>query len=163
MNVDYRHAPENPFPAAVEDAYDAVKWVCIAIRLFLRLSFPLEFRRSNLVCQVGEHAAEIGVNPKKGFIIGGTSAGANLAAVVTHQYRDAGLSPPLTGQYLAIPAVCVPESVPDEFKEIYLSREQCKSAMVIDQTSIDFFGSEYLSSVDLISFLSTMTVVGPTT
>jgi acetyl esterase/lipase len=29
VNVDYRLAPENPFPVPFLDAYDALKWVCI--------------------------------------------------------------------------------------------------------------------------------------
>lgn len=29
VNVDYRLAPENPFPKAVEDAYDSLLWVGI--------------------------------------------------------------------------------------------------------------------------------------
>ena len=28
VNVDYRMAPENPFPTPINDAYDALKWVC---------------------------------------------------------------------------------------------------------------------------------------
>jgi NAD(P)-dependent dehydrogenase (short-subunit alcohol dehydrogenase family) len=31
VNVDYRLAPEHTFPTAVQDAYDALKWVCNAV------------------------------------------------------------------------------------------------------------------------------------
>jgi acetyl esterase/lipase len=37
VNVDYRTTPEHPFPTPVNDAYDALKWVCCAF-------FLLEFQ-----------------------------------------------------------------------------------------------------------------------
>jgi acetyl esterase/lipase len=37
INVDYRLAPEFPFPLPVYDAYDALKWVCCACRRVSRL------------------------------------------------------------------------------------------------------------------------------
>lgn len=82
---------------------------------------------------------ELGINPQRGFIVGGVSAGANLAAVVAHLYRDEKRSPPLTGQYLSIPTTCEPGALPSKYKEAYLSREQNKEGLILNQKSIDMF------------------------
>ncbi len=76
LSVDYRHAPEHPAPAAVEDAGAALCWAA-------------------------EHAAELGCDPDR-ILVSGWSAGGNLAAVVAQQARDAG-SPRLVGQVLVTP------------------------------------------------------------
>jgi len=78
VSVDYRLAPEHPFPAAVDDAYAATR-------------------------DVVEHAHEFGIDASQ-VAIGGESAGANLAAVTALRSRDRG-GPPLSFQLLTYPQV----------------------------------------------------------
>lgn len=63
LSVDYRLAPEHPFPEPVYDAIDTVRWA-------------------------REHADALGADPAL-ISVGGDSAGGNLAAVVCLQLRDA--------------------------------------------------------------------------
>ena len=77
LSVNYRKAPEHPFPAAVGDAIIATTYIL-------------------------EHAAQLGIDPHR-IGVGGDSAGANLATVVAHTLRGkAGLS--LACQLLIYPA-----------------------------------------------------------
>ena len=76
ISVDYRLAPEVRFPAAADDAYDALVWVA-------------------------DHADELGGIPGQ-LAVGGWSAGGNLATVATHRARDVG-GPALVGQLLLCP------------------------------------------------------------
>lgn len=73
--VDYRLAPEHPFPAGIEDAIAAAKWVVA-------------------------HAADLGGSAAVG--VAGDSAGGNFSAVVAQHLRDAGI--PLAAQLLIYPA-----------------------------------------------------------
>jgi len=75
--VDYRLAPEHKFPAAVEDAVAAVQWVA-------------------------KNAASLAIDPER-LVVGGESAGGNLAAVAAIAARDAG-GPALAMQVLVYPA-----------------------------------------------------------
>jgi len=76
VSVDYRHAPESPFPAAVEDAFAALKWVTAHVETLGGRSGPLS--------------------------VAGWSAGANLATVVCRLARDNG-GPTISGQLLLAP------------------------------------------------------------
>jgi len=85
VSVDYRLAPEHPYPAAVDDVWAATRWVA-------------------------EHATELGVDPDR-LAVAGDSAGGNLAAVVTQLARDAG-GPRILFQLLWYPATTFDTSLP---------------------------------------------------
>jgi len=76
ISADYRHAPEHRFPAAVDDAMAAVRWVA-------------------------DNAEALGGMPGR-LAVCGWSAGGNLAAVVSRLTRDAG-GPHIVGQVLLTP------------------------------------------------------------
>jgi acetyl esterase/lipase len=119
ISAQYRLAPEFKFPYAILDAFDALKWAA-------------------------SNAQSWGADASTGFVVGGTSAGGNISAVLALMARDEELSPPLTGQYLAIPAVAPnKEKVPDKYKEYYLSMEQNKDAPVLPKPAIDMFMKGY--------------------
>ncbi len=73
--VDYRLAPEHPFPAALEDGFAAVR-------------------------HVAKNPRSFGIDPAR-LGIGGDSAGGTLAAAITHMCRDNG--PKLVFQFLVCP------------------------------------------------------------
>lgn len=85
LSVDYRLAPEHPFPAAVEDAWAAYAWAA-------------------------GNAGELGCDPAR-IAVGGDSAGANLAAAVCLQARDESAPPPAL-QLLIYPVTQVGEETP---------------------------------------------------
>ncbi|OAL43430.1 hypothetical protein IQ07DRAFT_579995 [Pyrenochaeta sp. DS3sAY3a] len=118
FNVDYRLAPEYPFPNGLEDAYDAVKWV-------------------------GTKSHTLGGNPEAGFIVGGFSAGSTFAAVSVQLARDEGLSPPITGQLLSLPATLHHTVYPKKWKSQLLSYEANGNAPVINAKSIEIFEPLY--------------------
>ncbi|RCV48220.1 alpha/beta hydrolase [Marinitenerispora sediminis] len=85
VSVDYRRAPEHRFPAAVDDAYAAVRWV-------------------------HRQAAELGADPAR-VAVAGDSAGGNLAAVACLLARERG-TPPIAFQLLIYPVTDIMSTLP---------------------------------------------------
>lgn len=77
VSVDYRLAPEHPFPTPLDDCHTALIWMV-------------------------EHAASLGGDPSR-IAVGGASAGGNLSAALALRVRDEG-GPAIAFQYLLVPA-----------------------------------------------------------
>lgn len=109
LSVAYRLAPEHRFPAAVEDALAAVRWAA-------------------------DHAEGLG-GVGGPLVVGGDSAGGNLAAVVARLARDAG-GPPLAAQVLVYPST---DLVGD-----YPSRHANADGPVLTAADGEWFARHYL-------------------
>ena len=93
--------------------------------------------------QCAENAASLGANPSKGFIVGGTSAGGNLAAVAAHQAVDDNLTPKVTGVVLLSAPLCHHEAMPEEYKPHISSWEDHKDGLVLSRQAIEWFYGNY--------------------
>lgn len=124
VSPEYRLAPENPFPAAVHDAYAVAEWVADDSR-------PL-------------HPA-LRLGDRGRVVLGGESAGGNLAAVVSllaaKGVESNGLSTDRSlkfqHQLLVYPPMLVPEPLP-------ASRVAGTSAYVLPKYVSEFFEAAYL-------------------
>lgn len=85
--IDYRLAPEHPFPAGLDDSFAALQWL------------------------VAE-GVSLGLDPRR-IAVGGDSAGGTLSAAVALMARDAGV--PLALQVLFYPSV-EPSAVTESYK-----------------------------------------------
>lgn len=102
VSVDYRLAPEHPFPAGIEDCYTAVQWTA-------------------------DQAVAIGVNPKQ-LAVGGVSAGGCLAAGVALMARDRE-GPAIGFQLLIYPVLDDRLQTPSMRKEVQFpiwNSQNCK-------------------------------------
>jgi acetyl esterase len=107
--VDYRLAPEFKFPAAVEDTHAALRWLAV-------------------------HAREIGADPNR-IAVGGDSAGANLATVVSILARDEG-HPKIAFQLLLYPCTAPEPETP--------SHRKFAEGYVLNRNTIVWFYKHYL-------------------
>ncbi|WP_078544761.1 alpha/beta hydrolase [Litchfieldia alkalitelluris] len=111
VSVDYRLAPEFKFPVPVEDSYAALQWV-------------------------NENANEINGSATN-VVVGGDSAGGNLAAVVAMKSRDEN-GPAIAGQILIYPVTDLSYSS-GSYKEF-------EQGFGLDRDLMIWFGDYYIRS-----------------
>jgi acetyl esterase len=110
ISVDYRLAPEHKFPAAVDDSIAATKWIAA-------------------------NAKQLGVDASR-LMVGGDSAGGNLAAVVAIAARD-GNGPAIAGQVLIYPAI--------DFAMTHPSHSEPETSILLTHSVIRWFRDHYLN------------------
>lgn len=111
ISVDYRMGPEHKFPAAVEDAIDATSWIA-------------------------GNAPDLGIDPHR-LVVGGDSAGGNLAAVVAIDARD-NHGPAIGLQALIYPSVALAMTTQ--------SHEDFAEGYGLTRASMLYFRGHYLRS-----------------
>jgi acetyl esterase/lipase len=114
ISIDYRLAPEHKFPAAVDDAITAAKWVA-------------------------SNAKQLGIDASR-IMVGGDSAGGNLAAVAALAARD-GDGPKLAGQVLIYPAT--------DFAMTHPSHSEPETSILLTHSVIKWFKNHYLGDADI--------------
>ena len=124
VDVDYRLAPEHPFPTAAHDAIDATTWAA-------------------------QNATSIGADPSKGFLLAGDSAGGNLVGVVSHHWVADKLQPPITGAHYVVPALIDSSAVPERYRADYTSWEQNKDAPILNRDAMDMFRDAYVPEASM--------------
>jgi acetyl esterase len=110
VSVDYRLAPEHKFPAAVDDAIASTKWIA-------------------------ENAKQFDIDASR-LMVGGDSAGGNLAAVVAISARD-GNGPDIAGQVLIYPAI--------DFAMTHPSHKEPETSILLTHSVILWFRDHYLN------------------
>lgn len=113
ISVDYRLAPEHKFPAAVDDAIAATKWIA-------------------------DNAVKLGIDASR-LMVGGDSAGGNLAAVVSLAARD-GNGPKIAGQLLIYPGT--------DFSMKHPSHSEPETSVLLTHTVIRWFANHYMGNAD---------------
>ncbi|KAH7167082.1 alpha/beta hydrolase fold-domain-containing protein [Fusarium sp. MPI-SDFR-AT-0072] len=122
-SVEYRLAPEHKFPVGFEDSFDVVRWAASS-----------------------EGQRKLNTDLSKGFILGGTSAGANFTAGISHLARDEGPSPRITSVMFLAGSFCHPDVRPKKYLDRVLSVDEINDAPGLTRKSIDYFAGLYGAS-----------------
>ncbi|KIK52342.1 hypothetical protein GYMLUDRAFT_49960 [Collybiopsis luxurians FD-317 M1] len=126
VNIDYRLAPEHPFPTGLNDCYSVVKYIV-------------------------ENPSKFSASLSSGFIIQGSSSGANFATVIAHRALNDPFfknRPYFTGQSLSMPWVIHPDAYSDELKPFLLSLEQNKDAPLLSKNDLVVSAKMYAAPPD---------------
>ncbi|KIY02875.1 uncharacterized protein Z520_01340 [Fonsecaea multimorphosa CBS 102226] len=135
----YKLAPENPFPAPMQSAWEVVAW----------LSEPRNLNQG--VLDRDEEGIEF--DPALGFVLAGCSAGASISAVIAgiaaaarageghgHAELVRGLTPrlvsPITGLFISLPHIVHRDIVPSKYASTFRSREENANAPIINAASL---------------------------
>lgn len=113
--TQYRLAPETKFPGPVEDCYAVTSWLA-------------------------EHAGEVGADAGK-LVVGGDSAGGNLAAAVALMSRDRG------GPEIAYQLLIYPVTAPARGTQFDSYRDNA-DGYLLTRGSMEWFWDHYLASPD---------------
>ncbi|KAI1615959.1 alpha/beta hydrolase fold-3 domain protein [Exophiala viscosa] len=109
VSVDYRLAPEHPFPRGTEDSWEALQWT-------VKNQKDLRIRENSL-------------------IIGGSSSGGHTTAVLSHRVKNGSLL--IKGSIMRIPSVCHIDRYPAHLG--LHSLEELKDAPLLSKRSMELF------------------------
>lgn len=110
ISVDYRLAPEHKFPAAIDDAIAATRWIA-------------------------DNAVQLNIDAQR-LLVGGDSAGGNLAAITAIDARDHA-GPKLAGQMLIYPAT--------DFRMDHPSYHEPETSCLLTHAVMHWFKDHYLN------------------
>jgi acetyl esterase len=116
LSVDYRLAPEHPWPAALDDGTAAIAWA-------------------------RAHAASLGASPER-LMLGGDSAGGNVAAVLAHRLCRDGTPPWLRALILSCPVTDRPDAG-------HASYTENATGFGLEAASMAWFWNQYAGGADL--------------
>lgn len=120
LSIEYRLAPEHRFPHGFEDCLQVLKWV-------------IQPSTESL----------LNADLSLGFLLGGTSAGGNFTAALSHSMIAENLSPRPSGLLFMASSFCHPDVRPAEYRDRILSVDEVTDAPGLTAKSIRYFAEKY--------------------